>query len=117
MARKTRRSGVRSNSARHRAAVEVAAWVVLLLGALFLVVWRQTRAIAFENELRAVRTELELTEARQVEFARQIQTLSTRARISRVAAGDLGMHVPSEAEIVFLPMPFSPLIGSGPGGR
>lgn len=117
MARKSRRAGAKSRPAKHLATAEVAAWVVLLLGALFLVVWRQTRAVAFENELGAVRTESEVTEARRVEVARQIQLLSARARISRVAARDLGMHVPSEAEIVFLPMPFSPPLSSRPDGR
>ena len=46
-----------------------------------------------------------LTEAERVELVRRIEELRSRARVVRVARERLGMHLPSDDEIVFLPVP------------
>jgi cell division protein FtsL len=97
----TRQRGARRS---RRAVFSVVGWLLLLLGSLSLVVWRQTRGVELERELRAMETERAVTEAERVELVRQIQALSSRARIVRIARDRLGMHLPEDREIIFLPV-------------
>lgn len=80
-------------------------WLALLLCALFVVPWRQTRALALETELRDLETRRALAASARVELNRSIETLRSRARVVRVARDRLGMHVAVGDEIVFLPAP------------
>lgn len=96
--------------------VRVAAWLALLLGSLLLVTWRQTRGLRLEAGLRGVRTQRANAEAERVELVRRIEQLRSRSRIVRVAADRLGMHLPVDDEIVFLPAPTDSASG-GPGDR
>lgn len=98
---------------RGRAIPRVAAWVFLMLGALSLVVWRQTRGAALAEELRALETERSAAEAERLELVAQIQRLQSRARIARVARERLGLHLPSEEEIVLLAIPATPPADKG----
>lgn len=67
-----------------------------------------------ERALRALEAERSLAEADRVANARRIEELGSRARIVRVARDRLGMHLPEDREIVFLPaVDAGPPIGSG----
>lgn len=97
-----------TRSARSRRAARVlsgVAWVVLLLGSFAAVVWRQTRGVALERELRTVRHEIAIAEARRLELVTRVHELSNRQRIVRVAGERLGMHLPEDREIILLAAP------------
>lgn len=79
-------------------------WLLLLLGSLSLVTWRQTRGLALERQLRELETERAMREAERVELTREIERLRSRSRIVQVARDRLGMHLPQDSEIVFLPV-------------
>lgn len=79
-------------------------WLLLLLGSLALVTWRQTRGLALQRELRALETRRAVTETERVELVRRVEQLRSRARVVRVARERLGMHLPQDSEIVFLPV-------------
>jgi len=91
--------------ARRRGALRRVFFVLVMLGALASVVWRQTVGYERERQLSAVRAELSQAEAERVEVTNRIQALQTRARITRVARERLGMHVARDEEIVMLPVP------------
>jgi cell division protein FtsL len=79
-------------------------WLVVLLASLALVTWRQTRGLALEKEVRTLETSRAMKEAERVELARRIEALRSRSRIVQVAHDRLGMHLPQDQEIVFLPL-------------
>jgi cell division protein FtsL len=79
-------------------------WLLVLLASLTVVTWRQTEGVAREKALREVQTEHSLVAAERMELERRIQALSTRARVVRVARERLGMHLPSDGEIILLPL-------------
>jgi len=83
-----------------RAAVTFA----VLLGSLGLVTWRQSRALETLAELDAVRGQASVARAQVVELDRDIQVLTSRARVVPEARRRLGMHTPdaSELEIIEL---------------
>lgn len=83
--------------------VRAFAWVLLLLGSLMVVTWRQTRGRDLEQELSLTRQRHANAEAERVELVRRIEQLRSRARIVKVARTRLGMHIPTDREIVFLP--------------
>ena len=80
-------------------------FVAVLVGSLVSVVWRQTTGYERERQLSALRAELSSAEAERVEVDNRIQSLQTRARITRVARERLGMHVARDEEIVMLAVP------------
>lgn len=84
--------------------LRAAGWLLLLLGSLLLVTWRQTRGLAMEGGLRELEAERAVTETERVELVRRIEELRSRSRIVRVARERLDMHLPSAAEIVYLPV-------------
>ena len=87
-----------------RGILRALAWLGLLLGSLFLVIWRQTRGVALEGQLREVQGEQAVVEAERVRLVRRIEELRSRSRIVRVARERLDMRLPEEGEIVFLPV-------------
>ena len=91
--------------ARRGAALRRLLFLCVLVGSLVSVVWRQTTGYERERQLSALRAQLSSAEAERVEAANRIQTLQTRARITRVARERLGMHVARDEEIVMLPVP------------
>jgi cell division protein FtsL len=89
---------------RRRGVGRLLLWLLVLLAALSAVTWRQTEGVAREHALREVRSERAVVEAERMELERRIQSLTTRTRIVRVARDRLGMHLPSDGEIVLLPL-------------
>lgn len=92
--------------------VRAAGWLALLLGSLLLVTWRQTRGFRLEAGLREVQTRRANAEAERVGLVRRIEELRSRARIVAEARDRLGMHLPAEHEIVFLPAPVDASAGA-----
>jgi len=84
--------------------VSAAGWLVLLLISLLLVTWRQTQGLAMEKELREIESERAVLDTERVGLSRQIEELRSRSRVLRVARTRLGMHLPEEHEIVFVPV-------------
>ncbi|MBA4159479.1 MAG: cell division protein FtsL [Gemmatimonadetes bacterium] len=89
---------------RARRSAAVFGWVLLLLVALSVVTWRQTVGVARERALRETQSERTIAEAERMELERRIQALGSRSRIVRVARERLGMRLPTDGEIVILPV-------------
>ena len=102
-------AGREERRARRRAALGRAAVVLAVAGSLVSVVWRQTEGLARQRELTRIQNETSIAEAERVERANHIQTLQTRARITRVAQQRLGLHVARDDEVVLLPVPAAAL--------
>ncbi|MGI9181309.1 MAG: hypothetical protein ACR2H9_12525 [Longimicrobiaceae bacterium] len=100
--KRRRTRGRRGSSRRVLGAV---AWLLLLLGSLGIVIWRQTRGVALERGLRELQAERAISEAERVQLERRIQMLASRARVVLLARERLGMHLPTDREIVFLAVP------------
>jgi len=81
-----------------RAAVTLA----MLLGSLGLVTWRQSRTLETLAELDQVRGQASVARAQAVELDRDIQVLTSRARVVREARQRLGMHTPDASELEIL---------------
>jgi pyruvate kinase len=100
----SRRRRVGSNQRRgRRGVIVVAGWLMVLLAALSFVTWRQPLGVEMERVLRETEVERGIAEAERVASIRRIEELRSRARIVRVARDRLGMHLPQDREIVFLP--------------
>jgi cell division protein FtsL len=91
--------------ARRRARLGVLAWAALVLGSLGLVVTRQTAGYERERRLTELRQSLSVAEAERLDLQNRLQELQTRARITRIAAERLRMHVARDEEVVLLPLP------------
>ncbi len=85
--------------------LRVAALLVLVLGALAVVVGRQTEGVALQREIREIEGERAVAEAARLELETRIQSLQSRARVVRVARQRLGMHLPADSEVVLVPLP------------
>ena len=81
-----------------RAAVTIA----LLLGSLGYVTWRQSRALETLAEWDDLRRSTAVARAEVVEIEREIQLLTSRARVVPEARAQLGMHTPDATELVIL---------------
>lgn len=97
--------GSKRPSARRLGWVRALGWLVVLLASLSLVTWRQTRGLTLERAVRDLETEQAKVSAERVDLARRIEHLRSRARIVTVARDRLGLHLPGDHEIVFLPVP------------
>jgi cell division protein FtsL len=86
-------------------------WLLLLLGSLTTVTWRQTLGVARERAVRELQAERAIAEAERMELERRVQALSSRARVVRVARERLRMHLPADHEIVLLPIAAVPAAG------
>jgi hypothetical protein len=98
-----RRRGPARRKPHKRGILAVAGWFTLFIGVLWFVTWRQTRAVDMERTLRHLETERAAADAERVGSLRRIEELRGRARVVRVAQSRLGMHLPADSEIVFLP--------------
>ena len=76
--------------------------VVVLVGALGTVTWRQSRAFGALARLDEVRSETSLAVAERVDLERRIQWLESRARVVPAARARLDMHTPDASELVIL---------------
>lgn len=81
-----------------RAAVTLA----VLLGSLGFVTWRQSRSLETLAEWDAVRRQVSVARAQVVELDRDIQVLTSRARVVPEARARLGMHNPDASEFEIL---------------
>ena len=88
-----------------------------LLGALALVVHRQSQALVKLRELDALRSDRALLEAERADLLTAIQVLESRARVVRDAGERLGLRVPAAAEIVIIPVLADPAEPSAGGAR
>lgn len=89
--------------------IPLALWMLLLLlGSLSLVVWRQGRGAALQREIRALETEHAIAESERLRLTGRIQTLSSRARILAVARDRLGMRLPTDREVMLIPLVVDP---------
>ena len=77
--------------------------VALVLIALSVVTWRQSRAREGLAELDQLRRQISLAQAEETELVRRIQLLESRGRVVRDARERLGMRTPRAEEIVLLP--------------
>ena len=82
-----------------RAAVTIA----VLLGSLVFVTWRQSRALETLAEWDELRRSSAVARAQVVELEREIQVLTSRARVVPEARDRLDMHTPDATELVILP--------------
>lgn len=85
--------------------LRVAALLVLILGALAVVVGRQTEGVALQRQIREIEGERAVAEAARLELETRIQSLQSRARVVRVARERLRMHLPADSEVVLVPLP------------
>lgn len=99
------RTATRQRAVRRPGWVVATAWLAILLGSLVMVTWRQTRGIGLEDEVREVQGQQAVLETERLELIRRIEVLRSRARVVSVARDSLGMHLPSNDEIVFLSAP------------
>lgn len=76
--------------------------LAVLLGSLGFVTWRQSRALETLAEWDELRRGVSVARAEVVELEREIQVLSSRARIVPEARNELGMHMPYGSELVIL---------------
>lgn len=83
--------------------IRLAMAFAVLLFALSMVVYRQSRALVALRSLDRVRTTLAVVEAERAEQQQRIQRLESRGRIVTVAGTRMGMRVPAGNEIVILP--------------
>ena len=81
-----------------RAAVTLA----VFLASLGFVTWRQSRALETLAELDELRRATSVARAQVVELDREIQVLTSRARIVPAARERLDMHTPDGSELVIL---------------
>lgn len=83
--------------------IRLAMALAVLLFALSLVVYRQSRALVALRSLDRARTVLAVVEAERAEQEQRLQRLESRARVISVARARMSMRVPSGSEIVILP--------------
>ncbi len=81
-----------------RAALSIA----VLLAALSLVAWRQSRAFETMAELERIRREANLAQGERAGLARRARSLESRGRVVPEARRRLDMHLPDASEIVYL---------------
>jgi hypothetical protein len=87
---------------RPAALVRGAVVFVVLLGALGMVTWRQSRALESLASLDDLHRQMSVATAAQVELEREILMLESRARVVPAARERLGMHIPEGVELVTL---------------
>ena len=77
--------------------------IAVLLGALGMVTWRQSRALEALAALDDRSRTASVAAAERVELERSIQVLESRQRVVPEARDRLGMHIPTGSELVQLP--------------
>jgi cell division protein FtsB len=76
--------------------------LTVLLGSMGYVTWRQSRALETLTEWDELRRNTAVARAEVVELEREIQVLTSRARVVPEARERLGMHTPDGSELVIL---------------
>ena len=88
----------------HTGTIRLALCFAALLGALTMVIWRQSLALETLGDLDRLRDSRALAEAERSDLIRTIEQLESRAAVVTAAQQRLGMRVPSAHEIVILPL-------------
>jgi hypothetical protein len=83
----------------------MALWLVAFLATTWIVYARQTAAIRAARELSDLRARRATLEGRRADLARRIRTAEGRAVLVPRAETRLGLHLPSDSEIILLPVP------------
>jgi len=82
----------------------LAFWLLAVLGALSLVVWRQTDGLRAARVLREAREQRAALEGKKSELERRIRTAESRAvLVPRAQQG--GLRQPADTEIILFPVP------------
>jgi cell division protein FtsL len=82
----------------------IAFWLVSLLGALWLVIARQTAALNAARALTDLRQERAALEGRRAELDRRVRAAQSRA-VLLPRAQKQGLRLPADTEIILLPAP------------
>ncbi|HEX9283427.1 MAG TPA: hypothetical protein VF882_06530 [Gemmatimonadales bacterium] len=90
----------------------IAGWLVTFLAVTWVVYARQTAAIRAASELGEIRGRRANLEGHRAALERRIRTAESRAVLVPRAQAGLGLHLPSDSEIILLPAP-----GSGAGSH
>jgi len=80
-------------------------WLLAVLGALSLVVWRQTDAIRTARTLTAARAERAELEGKRADFVRRIRAAESREALVPRVQSRLGLRQAADSEIIFLSLP------------
>ena len=80
-------------------------WLLAFLGAAWIVIARQTRAIGTARALAEIREQRAALEGRRADLERRIRTAESRAVLVRRARDQLGMRLPADTEIILLAVP------------
>ncbi len=83
----------------------VAGWLLAFLAATWIVYARQTAAIRAARALGELRERRATLEGRRSALERRIRTAQSRAVLVPRAQARLGLHLPSDSEMVLLPAP------------
>lgn len=83
----------------------VAVWLLAFLITTWVVYARQTAAIRAARELAELRARRADLDGRRAAFERRIRTAESRAVLVPRAQTRLGLHLPSDSEIVLIPAP------------
>ena len=82
------------------------------------VIWRRSVGIAQARELRELDRRRAQLAAERTALESDVRTAASRARIAPIAESRLGMRVPADTQVVFLPRAASPVAARGDtGGR
>jgi len=80
-------------------------WLLAVLGALSLVVWRQTDAIRIARALEQTRAERTELEGKRTDLVRRIRAAESRGALVPRVQSRLGLRQAADSEIIFLQMP------------
>ena len=83
----------------------VAVWLLAFLVTTWLVYARQTAAIRAAGELADLRARRADLDGHRADLERRIRTAESRAVLVPRAQTRLGLHLPSDSEIVLIPAP------------
>lgn len=67
------------------------------------VIWRRSTGIAQSREIRALEQRRAALEAQRAALEGAIRDASSRARLARTAEERLGMRIPSDSQVIYLP--------------
>lgn len=82
----------------------IAFWLVALLGALWVVIARQTAALNAARALTEAREARAALEGRRAELDRRVRAAQSRA-VLLPRARQLGLRLPADTEIILIPAP------------
>jgi len=82
-------------------ALVLAAFVLVALS----IVWRRTLGVGQSEQLAALDAKRSELESERARLESDIRDASSRQRLGAIAESQLGMHIPSDKQVVILPRP------------